>query len=262
MRLHARVRTSIAFVLTNLLTFITVILMNPVQAKTHHIDEEAPVTAPQTTAIAIANPPDYEPIDPTIANAPPTEAAEMRINPVSPPLPKLLPVQYLIKSAQLRNAYIDAFEILTNENDCSRFFGGQSAAFILSELTQRITTGSLNHSVALRMKGKVTMVTNGAFKISYRLFDKAEINLNGSFFRSQIFPGDPHVPYVGRFRPNTPEARIAILLHELGHVIKAEGNNWVLPDDGRDTNLSAENTAKVLDVCGKEIREITSKKRE
>lgn len=261
MRLHARVRISIAFVLTNLLTFITVILMNAVQAKTDHIDEEAPVTSQQTTAIAIANPADYEPVDPTAAKSGPTEALEPRIIPVAPPRPLLLPVDNLIKSAELRNAYVDTFEILSNENDCSRFFGGQSAAFVLGELTKRITTGSLSHSVALRMKGKVTMVTNGSFKISYRLFDKAEINLNGSFFRAQTFPGDPHVPYVGRFRPNTREARIAILLHELGHVVQAEGNNWILPDDGRDTNLSTENTAKVLDVCGKEIRAITSKKR-
>jgi hypothetical protein len=106
------------------------------------------------------------------------------------------------------------------------------------------------------MQGKVTMVHNGRFKISYRLFDIAELNVNGPFFKSHIFPSDPHIPYVGQFKPNSTEARVTILLHELGHMVQFGANTYVLPDDGRNSNLSERNTEKVLSVCEKEIKAV------
>jgi len=54
---------------------------------------------------------------------------------------------------------------------------------------------------------------------------------------------------------NTREARVLMFLHELGHIVKADGN-WRLPDDGRDAGLSRANTRKIENVCGDEIRNL------
>ena len=55
-----------------------------------------------------------------------------------------------------------------------------------------------------------------------------------------------------------------MLLHELGHLVKGAEGNWLLPDDGNDVEASSNNSRKIEDVCGDQIRELakssTSKK--
>jgi hypothetical protein len=104
------------------------------------------------------------------------------------------------------------------------------------------------------MIGETVMVTNLRYRLtSYRLFDKAELNLDGPFYR--ISPSHPH-RIIGGFRPNTREARVTILLHELGHLIGRPDKQWLLPNDGADERLSDENTARVIAVCGRQIRRL------
>jgi hypothetical protein len=222
------------------------------------VDEERPISSPQTIALAVVDPSDNTLLPPADIDTFPDEAPpSLNI----PARPQLLPVNNLIKFSGLQNAYLDAFEILSSENSCSRFFGGPSAAQVLNELAKRITTSVLPYSVAVRMTGKVTTLHSNTFQVSYRMFDKAELNLNGSFFKRHVFPTDPHIPYVGVFEPNTPEARVTILLHELGHLVQVEDKRWLLPDDGRDLAVSLKNTETVLNACAADIRTIARKKR-
>ena len=46
---------------------------------------------------------------------------------------------------------------------------------------------------------------------------------------------------------------MAILLHEIGHMILREGRS-LLPDDGDDSDLSRANTRRVIAICRPEIK--------
>jgi len=59
---------------------------------------------------------------------------------------------------------------------------------------------------------------------------------------------------IGRFQPNTREARVTILLHELGHLLAKPNKEWVLPDDGADPEISRQNTNRVIDACRDQIK--------
>jgi hypothetical protein len=93
-----------------------------------------------------------------------------------------------------------------------------------------------------------------------------EINSNGPFFvrKSRLTVGDPVIGIVpsfglepiiiGPYTGTTTEARIAIMLHELGHIIGR------LPkDDDSLDGRSSQNTAEVLRYCKKEIRQAARK---
>jgi hypothetical protein len=103
------------------------------------------------------------------------------------------------------------------------------------------------------MTGVTTMVTKVTTGFSYRLFQKAEVNLDGPFYLGNGLPGRQLVHNVGRYSPNTREARVALLLHELGHLIRKDNGDWVLPNDGYDFGVSRENTDRVIAVCSKQI---------
>lgn len=47
-----------------------------------------------------------------------------------------------------------------------------------------------------------------------------------------------------------------MLLHELGHLVKGPEGNWLLPDDGNDVEASSNNSKKIEDVCGDQIKEL------
>jgi len=66
-------------------------------------------------------------------------------------------------------------------------------------------------------------------------------------------PFQSRIRQVGVFSPNTREARAALLLHELGHMIPNPNGGWLLRDDGDDYGLSAENTRQVIKVCREQI---------
>ena len=168
-----------------------------------------------------------------------------------PPAP--LALTEVAKLSLLDQAYLDVFSILREENECSRFFGGPPAIEALNELKLQLKTAYFDPSVAVRMAGQTSSALNYQSGFSYRLFEKAELNMNGPFYRSKVFPGQPSVPGVGEFAPDTREARATILLHELGHMIKKADKIWVLPNDGYDPSLSRENTLRVINVCRAQI---------
>jgi hypothetical protein len=93
-----------------------------------------------------------------------------------------------------------------------------------------------------------------------------ELNSNGPFFvrKSRLTVADPVIgivpPFglepiiIGPYTGTTTEARIAIMLHELGHIIGR------LPkDDDSLDGRSSQNTAEVLRYCKKEIRQAARK---
>jgi hypothetical protein len=168
---------------------------------------------------------------------------------------KLLPLSDVRKPTQLEQAYLDSFSILKSENQCSAFFGGPSAIAALNELTQQLRPTHLDRRVGIRMSGQSSIFISAVTGFTFRLFDKAEINLDGPFYRANTFSGNGRVPQIGPFNPNTREARVTTVLHELGHLIRKDGN-WLLPNDGENSGESIANTQRVLDVCGEQIREL------
>jgi len=106
------------------------------------------------------------------------------------------------------------------------------------------------------MTGATTNVFNATTKSQYRLFDRVLLNTNGAFYRRKVSNVEPDLPGVGSFKPNTKEVRVLILLHELGHVMRGLDGNWLLPDDGRDEQLSRRNSRKIEEVCGDEIKSL------
>jgi hypothetical protein len=156
----------------------------------------------------------------------------------------------------LDRAFLDVVAILNKPNECSQFFGIE-ATFVLNELVVRLKTrSSNNNSVAFRMSGPFVLYANIENGARYRLFETAEVNRDGPFYRSKVFPTDPFVPQIGSFPPNTRRARVLILLHELAHLIQANDGTWLIPYDGCDPELSRSNTLLVESKCKQQIRAI------
>ena len=156
----------------------------------------------------------------------------------------------------LERAYLDAYTILRNDNPCSRLYGGPAAVEALNELVRVLRPAYLERNIAVRMSGTTTMFRNGTSGFSFRMFEKAEINMMGSFYRSNS-PSDHRVPTVANYQPNTRKTRVALLLHELGHLVRGADKKWILSDDGNDIGLSIKNTEYVVDVCRDEIEYVT-----
>jgi len=155
----------------------------------------------------------------------------------------------------LQKAYVDAYSILSHVNSCSNFFGGSAAINALNGLTQSMQTTLMQRDIIVIMKGN-TMIFTDPSGFSYRLFQRAEINLNGPFYAGNQLPGRAIIPRVGKFEPNTREARVAALLHEVGHLVRGVDGRWLLPDDGWNSDVSRANTEKVIAICGGEIRQL------
>jgi hypothetical protein len=135
--------------------------------------------------------------------------------------PELLPLPDSNKLSVLQKAYLDVYSILSNENSCSDFFSGPRSIEALNDLVQQLKSSCLEHRIAIRMSGSMTLYQDATSNLSYRLFDKAEVNSAGPFFKSST-PRGPTIPFVGTFPPNTREARATILLHELGHLTNSQ----------------------------------------
>lgn len=160
------------------------------------------------------------------------------------------------KLNDLDKAYLDAFTILREDNACSRLYGGPSAVEALNELMRVLRPSYLDRHIAMRMSGETTMYRNAVTGFSFRMFEKAEINMLGSFYRGNS-PLERRVPLVADFQPNTRKTRVALILHELGHLVRRADKKWVLSDDGNDLDLSVKNTALVVDVCRDDIEAVT-----
>src|SRR6267143_187359 len=150
----------------------------------------------------------------------------------------------------LDRAYLDTYAMLSGHNQCSQFLGSGSRQ-VLDELVIRLRIRLMTDSrIGIRMSGTFTSLVEPQEGISYRLFDQEEINSIGAFYRSKTFPSQPLVPNMGSFGPNTREARVLILLHELAHLIKGRDGRWLIPDDGSDAQLSRSNTLTVEPSAG------------
>jgi hypothetical protein len=169
-------------------------------------------------------------------------------------LPKLHAAGFgSVRVTTLDRAYLDARSLLGRGGSCADFFGGEAAERVLEELVIELREVRIgNSSIGIRMFGPFAMFVDAG--LSYRLFANAELNSAGPFCKAKVFPAEPFVPRVGTFEPNTREARVLILLHELAHLIQDKDGKWLIPDDGRSPQQSRQNTSAVEAKCGKQIR--------
>jgi hypothetical protein len=157
----------------------------------------------------------------------------------------------------LDRAYLDTYNILASDNQCGGFFGGSSSRLILDELVIRLRDQTINDTrIAIRMSGPFTSMVEPSEGTAYRVFEQSEINSLGAFYRSKTFPSEPLVPHMGGFAPNTRQARVIILLHELAHLIKDKNGTWLIPDDGSSPQISRVNTITIESKCGQQIRSL------
>lgn len=185
-----------------------------------------------------------------------TKSSKAAPTTMSVPLPVVLP-HFIRDDRVLGEAYHDTFKILSNDNSCSNFFGGSLAAIVvLNNLVSTVKKEYLDESVGMRMSGKVTTVTDAPTNTKFRLFKRTSINAKGPFYRKRASMTEAAVPRLGGYEPNTKSIRALILLHELGHLMKGEDGNWLLPDDGRSETLSGDNSAKIENVCGEQIKNL------
>ena len=158
------------------------------------------------------------------------------------------------KDKALLSAYLNTVSILSTNNSCSLFFGGSAAAVdVFKHLIGTVQKDYFTTPIGIRMSGATVSVNNITTGTEYRLFDKVSINADGPFYRSRFSRSDSRLHRIGTFEPNTNEARVLMLLHELGHVMKGDDKNWLLADDGKDAGLSQLNSRKIEDVCGTQI---------
>lgn len=170
--------------------------------------------------------------------------------------PSAPPSPLISQDKVLGSAYYDTVSILRSNNPCSDFFGGPASVGVFNELVSKIRKDALPVGIGMRMSGTTTHIHDARTKQSYRMFDKVSINSRGSFYRRKAGLWEATVPRIGTFEPNTKEARVLMLLHELGHVMKGSDGQWLLPDDGRDEGKSRANSHKIEDVCNDEINSL------
>lgn len=167
------------------------------------------------------------------------------------------PLVFSNKDWELTQAYSDVFRILSDGNTCSDFYGGpQKATAVLNSFVPLVESHRLLKELSFLMTGRSRIIHNPVTGLSYRLFDRATINSDGSFYHRRLdllhrFPAD-----VGSFPPGTRQARALILLHELGHLIERADHSWLLPDDGHDGAQSTRNTLLVQRVCRAQLESL------
>jgi hypothetical protein len=164
--------------------------------------------------------------------------------------PSALPL--VVADDVFSSAYYDTLAILRAGNRCSDFFGGASTVDIFDRLIARMHKDYFQADIGIRMGGETENILNTQTNRRYRMFEKVELNANGPFY--QKYSDSAHtLPGIGTYGPDTREARVLMLLHELGHTIKSDEGKWLLPNDGDDESLSRRNSIKIEKVCGAEI---------
>jgi hypothetical protein len=164
-------------------------------------------------------------------------------------------------ASPLEQAFQDAISILSKNNSCSRFYGAPKTA---EEVLRRLATQFRLHLLrdsrtGIEMSGNFTYFDQTEKHTGYRLFDAATINTAG---KAKVFPAERYGPPVGSFLPNTREARVLMLLHELAHLIKGQNRNWLIPDDGNAPALSKQNTGLVESQCRPQILSLSQRAEE
>jgi hypothetical protein len=151
--------------------------------------------------------------------------------------------------------YLDAYTILRESNSCSRFFGGpRVATVVLNSLYPILETSLIENHVGITMSGSITFVTDFQTGVRYRLFKRALINLRGPFYQSANSKTQDFFHKIGYYLANTREARVTMLLHELGHLLRGPDGGWLLPDDGDSHVQVAANTATIMNKCSEQIK--------
>lgn len=179
-------------------------------------------------------------------------AAEVNSRPASAVVARLA-----LQDKLFASAYLDTLSILESSNECSDFFGGAAAAAdVFAKLIGKVRKYSFPATIGMSMSGETMDVMNERTKSQYRLFGRVSINSNGAFYRDRAPHSLAPLPGVGTFQPNTKEVRVLMFLHELGHAIKGDDGNWLLPDDGKNDDLSRKNSQKIEDVCGQQIKSL------
>jgi hypothetical protein len=162
---------------------------------------------------------------------------------------------------KIARARQQALEILQTQNACAAWFqeSDPDAAEVFRSLHYELDRQGTSHIVRLRTEFGVSHFKHpwGA-KSDENAGRNSSIFLNayGPFFARQSRVTDSavimrptwHRLNVGFYDGDTNEARVAILLHELGHIIgrlPADNDSW----DGR----SSRNTLEVLQHCKSEI---------
>ncbi len=170
----------------------------------------------------------------------------------------LAPDQLTIKDKKYQEAYADAFSILSKDATCAKFFGGLTPALeALNGIASRMTKGYFPERVGMRMSGDYVIFSNVTTKKTYRVFNRMSVNENGPFYRpGGAFPQSEGMK-IGRFHPNTRQARALMLLHEVGHLIRGHDGQWLLPNDGHDRMQSAVNNRTIEKHCGPELRQLS-----
>jgi hypothetical protein len=159
------------------------------------------------------------------------------------------------KDWNLTQAYFDVFSILSDQNTCSRFYGGpRVATTVLNDLVALVEARPMVREISFQMAGRPTLFVHPDLGVRYRLFGTAMVNTKGSFYQRRPDPLHKFPSDVGNFGPGTRRARALILLHELGHLIEREDGNWLIPDDGRNGPQSTANTLRVQQVCYAQLR--------
>ena len=159
------------------------------------------------------------------------------------------------KDRYIRQAYTDVFAILSEDNTCSCFYGGPRAATaVLNNLIKGITRRELPQEISLRMTGNTQQLRDPDTGVIYRLFENEIVNSRGSFYQHPIDHWQRLPHDIGSFAAGSRPARALILLHELGHMIKASNGAWLIADDADDGWQSRENTRRVQNACFQRLK--------
>jgi hypothetical protein len=161
-----------------------------------------------------------------------------------------------------------ALEILEAQNACTAWFqgAGPDAAEVFRSLHYELDGNGTPDLYRVRDKFGSTFFKHpwAAQATEYAGSNSiVRINRNGPFFiwkswvRDSVGPTAPvvwHKLTIGSYAGDTPEARITIMLHELGHII-----GRLAEDDGSWDGQSSRNTIEVLQHCKRDIDLIARK---
>jgi hypothetical protein len=177
-----------------------------------------------------------------------------RLKPIVIPEPSSATVR---ADGPLAMAYYDTMKILGSGNQCSDFFRGPEASvYVFSNFMAGVKRSHLPAGIGVKMSGDYTNILNAETKLKFRLFDKTSINTAGPFYQRKGSLSSATIFGIGSFPPSSREARVLMLLHELGHLMKGSDDKWLIPDDGNSMEDSLENTRKIELICGEQIREL------
>ncbi len=161
----------------------------------------------------------------------------------------------LPKDETLRQAYLDAYRVLSRENSCSAFYGGPaSSVAVLNRLAASARKGTLEaEGVGIRMAGEITYGRDNRTGARFRLFERVTLNSRGVFYNGHLFQtgraaGEPNALPLG-----ARGLRVTLLLHELAHLLEGPDGRWLIPNDGGDLRQSTLNTRAVLARCAEQV---------